>query len=90
LIRSIPGVQLKEMAMSDLCCGSAGIYNIVHNDMAMSLLENKMRAVNATGAEYIVTANPGCMIQLQAGARLHGKDQQVMHVVELLDKAYRA
>jgi glycolate oxidase iron-sulfur subunit len=89
VLAAIPGVVLKEMALSDLCCGSAGIYNVVHNEMAMSLLKNKMQAVNATGAECIVTANPGCMIQLQAGARLHGKDQPVLHVVEVLDRAYR-
>lgn len=89
VINSIPGVTLKEMALSDLCCGSAGIYNIVHNEMAMNLLRNKMQAVNATGAECIVTANPGCMIQLQAGVRVHGKEQPVLHVVELLDRAYR-
>jgi glycolate oxidase iron-sulfur subunit len=48
-----------------------------------------MQSVNATGAECIVTANPGCMIQLQAGAKIHGKDQPVLHVVEVLDRAYR-
>jgi glycolate oxidase iron-sulfur subunit len=89
VLAAIPGVRLKEMALSDLCCGSAGIYNVLHNEMAMSLLKNKMQAVNATGAECIVTANPGCMIQLQAGAKLHGKDQPVLHVVEVLDRAYR-
>ncbi|MBM3786904.1 MAG: 4Fe-4S dicluster domain-containing protein [Acidobacteria bacterium] len=89
VLQAIPGVTLKEMALSDLCCGSAGIYNVVHNDIAMSLLEKKMKSVNATGAECIVTANPGCMIQLQAGARIHGKGQPVLHVVEVLDKAYR-
>jgi glycolate oxidase iron-sulfur subunit len=60
----------------------------VHNDMAMRLLDNKMKSVNATGAEWIVTANPGCMLQLKAGAKLHGKGQPVLHVVEVLDKAY--
>lgn len=89
VLAAIPGVTLKEMALSDLCCGSAGIYNVVHNEMAMGLLKNKMQSVNATGAECIVTANPGCMIQLQAGAKIHGKNQPVLHVVELLDRAYR-
>lgn len=89
VLAAIPGVELREMALSDMCCGSAGIYNVQHNEMAMSLLKNKMQSVNATGAECIVTANPGCMIQLQAGARIHGKDQPVLHVVEVLDRAYR-
>ena len=77
------------MALSDLCCGSAGVYNVVHTDMAMALLEKKMESINSTGADVIVTANPGCMLQLQAGARLHGKGQRVAHVVEILDQAYK-
>ena len=89
LLAAVPGVTLKEMALSDMCCGSAGIYNVVHNDIAMSLLSKKMQSVNATGAECIVTANPGCMIQLQAGAKIHGTGQPVLHVVEVLDRAYR-
>lgn len=90
LLRAIPGLTFKEMAGSDLCCGSAGIYNVLQNDMAMAVLERKMESVNRTGAEVVVTANPGCMIQLQAGACLHGKGQRVKHVVEMLDEAYRA
>ncbi len=90
LLRSVPGLTLKEMAGSDICCGSAGIYNVVHNEMAMAILEKKMANVNRTGAEVVVTANPGCMIQLQAGACLHGKGQEVKHVVEILDDAYRS
>ena len=90
LLRSIPGLTLKEMNMSDLCCGSAGIYNVVHTDMSMALLEKKMQAVNATGADRIVTANPGCMLQLSAGVARWGRGQRVSHVVEILDEAYKA
>ncbi len=50
LLQSVPGLELREMALSDLCCGSAGIYNIVHTEMAMALLQKKMDAINATGA----------------------------------------
>lgn len=89
LLEAIPELKFREMPLSDLCCGSAGIYNVVQNEMAMSLLKNKMESVNSTGAEVIVTANPGCMLQLQAGARLHGRGQRVAHVVEILDEAYR-
>ncbi|HEY1343073.1 MAG TPA: heterodisulfide reductase-related iron-sulfur binding cluster, partial [Bryobacteraceae bacterium] len=71
------------------CCGSAGIYNVVQNEMSMQLLARKIQAVNSTGASIVATANPGCMLQLQAGVRLHGKRQRVMHVVELLDLAYK-
>jgi glycolate oxidase iron-sulfur subunit len=57
--------------------------------MAMQVLASKMEAVNATGASIIASTNPGCMLQLQAGVRLHGTGQKVMHVVEILDQAYR-
>jgi glycolate oxidase iron-sulfur subunit len=89
LLRAVPGLEFREMPMSDLCCGSAGIYNVTQNEMAMSVLKSKMDYVNMAGADVIVTANPGCMLQLQAGARLHGKGQRVAHVVEILDEAYR-
>ena len=76
--------------MSDLCCGSAGIYNVLHTDMALALLEKKMRSVNATGATRVVTCNPGCMLQLRAGVERHGRGQRVSHVIEILDEAYNA
>ena len=88
LLASVPGLELREMQLSDLCCGSAGIYNVVHTGMAMALLEKKMASVNGTGAEVIVTANPGCMLQLAAGVRKYGRGQRVAHVVEILDDAY--
>jgi len=90
LLRKVPGLTLKEMAMSDLCCGSAGIYNVIHTDMALALLDKKMRSVNSTGAGRIVTCNPGCMLQLRAGVERHGHGQRVSHVIEVLDEAYRA
>ncbi|MGD1091993.1 MAG: heterodisulfide reductase-related iron-sulfur binding cluster [Bryobacteraceae bacterium] len=88
LLRRVPGLTLEEMRLSDMCCGSAGIYNVVHTDMSMALLEKKMDSVNATSAERIVTANPGCMLQLRAGVERHGHGQQVFHVMEILDEAY--
>ncbi|MGA8026145.1 MAG: heterodisulfide reductase-related iron-sulfur binding cluster [Bryobacteraceae bacterium] len=89
LLKAIPGLVYREMPMADLCCGSAGIYNLVQNDMAMQILQHKMEFVALTKADLIVTANPGCMLQLAAGARLYGKGQRVAHVVEILDEAYR-
>ncbi len=89
LLESIPGLTFREMPLSDLCCGSAGIYNVVQNEMSMQVLERKMECVNRTGADVIATCNPGCMLQLRAGASMHGKGQRVVHVVELLDEAYR-
>ena len=89
LLGAVPGLQFREMPFADICCGSAGIYNVVQNEMAMQILRRKMDSVNSTGVEVIATANPGCILQLQAGARLHGHGQRVAHVVELLDEAYR-
>jgi glycolate oxidase iron-sulfur subunit len=88
LLAAVPGLTLREMQGADLCCGSAGIYNITQNEMSMRLLAGKMEAVNATGAGIIATANPGCMLQLRAGVKMHGGKQRVMHVVEVLDEAY--
>ena len=88
LLAAIPGVQLREMRGADICCGSAGIYNVMQNEMAMQILGSKMKNVNATDASIIATANPGCVLELRAGVRMHGKGQRVAHVVELLDEAY--
>jgi glycolate oxidase iron-sulfur subunit len=89
LIQSIPGVRFVEMAHPDRCCGSAGIYNVVQRAMSMRLLDGKMEEVAATGADLVVTANPGCMIQLEAGLRRHNLRARVMHVLDLLDLSYR-
>jgi glycolate oxidase iron-sulfur subunit len=89
LLEAIPGVTFREMQGADICCGSAGIYNVVQYAMSMQILKHKMESVNATQAQIIATANPGCMLQLQAGVRMHGSGQRVMHVVEVLDLAYR-
>ena len=88
LLAAIPGLEFREMRGADICCGSAGIYNVVQNEMAMQILAKKMEQVNATGAGIVATANPGCLLELEAGVRMHGKGQKVTHVVELLDRAY--
>jgi glycolate oxidase iron-sulfur subunit len=95
LLRSIPGLEFVEMPASDVCCGSAGIYNVIENEMAEEILSSKMRNVNSVSPEQIASSNPGCMIQLAAGTKLHGKGklaanpQPVRHIVELLDEAYK-
>ncbi len=78
------------MPKADICCGSAGVYNVVNNEMAMEVLRDKMGNVNSTKEVWIFRAKPGCMLQLEAGARIHGNGQRVMHVVEVLDQAYAA
>jgi glycolate oxidase iron-sulfur subunit len=89
LLSAVPGLTFREMPGADICCGSAGIYNVVQNEMSMQVLASKMASVNVTKATIVATANPGCMIQLRAGVQQHGSEQRVMHVVEILDEAYR-
>jgi glycolate oxidase iron-sulfur subunit len=89
LLRSIPGLTLHEMATPDRCCGSAGIYNLTQPEMSQRLLQDKMDDVMQTGCGVIATANPGCMLQLDLGVRLRDGSQEVVHVVELLDRAYQ-
>jgi len=88
LLRAIPGVELVEMDLADHCCGSAGIYNVAQPDVARALLAEKMECVRATGAQVIVTANPGCLLQLRAGVERFGAGQEVLHVIDLLDRSY--
>ena len=87
LIRAIPGVELIEMAMADYCCGSAGSYNVTETQTSLDILAEKMKYARATRAEIIVTANPGCLLQMRAGAEIHSTGQEVLHVMELLDRA---
>jgi glycolate oxidase iron-sulfur subunit len=88
LLHAIPGLEFREMPLSDVCCGSAGIYNVQHTEMSMAILESKMMAVDSTHAEVVVTANPGCILQLRAGEALFGSGRRVAHVVEILDESY--
>jgi glycolate oxidase iron-sulfur subunit len=87
LIHAVPGVELVEMAQGDQCCGSAGVYNVTETRAALEILASKMENIRATRAQAIVTANPGCILQLRVGAEIHRTGQEVMHVVELLDRA---
>jgi glycolate oxidase iron-sulfur subunit len=90
LIRAVPGVELTEMRLSDNCCGSAGVYNVTETKTSLELLTEKMHCAADTGAEAIVTANPGCLLQMRAGSEIHKTGQQVLHVIELLDRALAA
>lgn len=87
LMRAIPGVELVEMAMADYCCGSAGSYNVTETQTSLDILAEKMKHARATRAPVIVTANPGCLLQMRAGAEIHSTGQEVVHVIELLDRA---
>jgi glycolate dehydrogenase iron-sulfur subunit len=89
ILAMLPGVELRDMARPELCCGSAGLYMVTEAEMSARLLDGKMADVLATGATTVVTANPGCMLQLDKGLRRAGRPGQVKHVVELLDEAYQ-
>lgn len=87
LIRQIPGVELREMKESSWCCGSAATWGLKFADDSRQVLERKLRNVQDTGAELLVTANPGCHLQLAWGVREAGMKQEVLHVMELLGRA---
>jgi len=86
LLKAVPGLQFVELPYSDICCGSAGVYNITQTEASMELLAEKMKNAAGTGAEVIVTANPGCLLQMRAGAEIHKTGQKVLHVMEVLDQ----
>ena len=87
LLRAIPELELVELPYSDICCGSAGVYNITQTEASLELLAEKMRNAASTQAKAIITANPGCLLQMRAGSEWHKTGQQVLHVIELLDRA---
>jgi glycolate oxidase iron-sulfur subunit len=86
LLQGIPGLKVMEIAEREICCGSAGIYNITHPDLSQDLQKRKCANIAATGCEAVVTGNPGCFVQIQAGLP---KTIAVRHIVDLLDEAYR-
>jgi glycolate oxidase iron-sulfur subunit len=88
LLAQIPGLEVVELHEADWCCGSAGTYNLTQPEMAARLQERKVQNIRATGADAVVTANPGCIIQIAQGLGQGGKPVQVLHIVELIDAAY--
>lgn len=89
LLRRIPGLELAEPAHQELCCGSAGIYNLVQPEAARELGDRKARAVAATSPDVYAAANPGCLLQVSAALRRNGTPVPAVHPVELLDAAVR-
>jgi glycolate dehydrogenase iron-sulfur subunit len=91
LLRSIPGLELVELATPERCCGSAGIYNITHYELSMRILQRKIDDIRTANADVLATGNPGCMMHIAYGLRREGLTHtRVMHPVELLDQAYRS
>ncbi len=89
LLRGIPGLELREIADAELCCGSAGVYNLLNPGPAAELADRKAANVVATGAQLLVTANPGCLMQVDAALRRRGGAIRLAHTVEVLDASMR-
>ncbi len=89
ILKAIPGLKLIELKESDFCCGSAGVYNLLHPDLAQQFLDRKIERIKETGARFVVSGNPGCSLQIEKGLKDQGYDIRVVHPVELLDWAYR-
>ncbi|HEY8997730.1 MAG TPA: heterodisulfide reductase-related iron-sulfur binding cluster [Edaphobacter sp.] len=90
LLRHIPGLDLAEIGEANLCCGSAGVYNLLHPEPATQLGDRKVENLVATNAQALISANPGCLLQLQAGLRRRGMEQIPMfHMIELIDASIR-
>jgi glycolate oxidase iron-sulfur subunit len=89
LLSSIPGLRLVEMQESDLCCGSAGSYNLTESAMAADLARRKAENIIATGADYVVLSNPGCELQITAELRRRGAGTKVIHLADFLALAMR-
>ena len=89
LLQSVPGVELVEMPHADICCGSAGLYSALEPEMSRRILEEKMDSVLSVSPEQVVTANPGCQMQLEAGLKARDRsDIPVRHAAELIAEAY--
>ncbi|MEW6638024.1 MAG: heterodisulfide reductase-related iron-sulfur binding cluster, partial [Actinomycetota bacterium] len=88
-LKQIPGFEVREIREAEICCGSAGIYNMVEPGPAAELGERKARNVLATGARMLVTANPGCTLQIRAALRGMGREMPAAHPIEVLDASIR-
>jgi glycolate oxidase iron-sulfur subunit len=87
LLAAIPGLRLVELADGAVCCGSAGIYNLLEPDVAERLLEAKVERIVEAGAPVVATGNPGCLLQIARGCRARGLDVEIVHPVQLLARA---
>ena len=90
ILGAIPGLRFHEQATPDRCCGSAGIYSAVQPAMSQQVLDAKLADIAGTGASVVVTSNPGCTMQIEAGLRRARRPGEVLHLVELLDRSYAA
>lgn len=89
LLKSIPGLELKEMVGANQCCGGAGSFNLSHYQLSMQILDKKLNNIEKTEAEYVASACPACEMQLGHGTRRRNMTQKVVHPIELLSEAYQ-
>ena len=90
LLRAVEGIEVLDVPGGDVCCGAAGLYNVLEPEMSSELRRRKRDAVASTGADVVASANPGCTMQIAAGLREIGSPMSVLHPVEILDRAYAA
>jgi glycolate oxidase iron-sulfur subunit len=89
LLAKIPGLKLKELPETELCCGAAGTYNLTEPEMSERLSRRKLQNILSTGARVVITGNAGCLLQIAREARRQGEKLWVAHPVDLLDLSYR-
>ena len=89
LLGQIPGLEVREIAEAELCCGSAGIYNILNPEPARELGDRKAANIVATGADLLVTANPGCLMQVTSAIERSGHPMRMAHTIEVIDASIR-
>jgi len=89
VLRAIPGLELVPLTESDVCCGAAGIYNLIEPETSNVVLDRKLENIDQANADVIATGNPGCMMQIGAGLLRAGSQTGTVHPVELLDRSYR-
>ena len=87
LLQAIPGVDVREIGESEICCGSAGIYNLLEPEAASELRDRKVQHIIRTEADVIVSGNPGCLLQIATGLQAAGRPVRIMHLIEVLDKS---
>ena len=87
LVKAVAGNNFIELPESDVCCGSAGTYNLTEPEMAERLQTRKIENILKTGAQIVVSSNPGCLLQIQAGLRKTGSNIEVLHIADFLDRA---
>ena len=88
ILKAIPGLQFVELGESDVCCGSAGVYNLLYPDLAQQFLDRKIERIKETGAAVVVSGNPGCSLQIEKGLKERGLNIRVLLPVELLESSY--